>query len=172
MDILTNLNFSNYIQWLGILSVVFLLLTIVAFFVGWGFRFRLVGITSFIVVLTIGLFGLGLGLFTRIQIPGAVQFSRVYDNGGNQVVIVVPPSITPDEVEPTLKQAASDYFSYGRVGPQNSQLTIRLRTILHPEPGITEPLYLGQVKRSLAVRDDENLDIELFSKNVAKLPNS
>jgi hypothetical protein len=171
METLTNLNFGNYLQWSGILTLVFLLITILAFFLGWGFRFRLVGVTSFMAVLTVGLFGLGLGLFTRTEIPGAVPFSRVYDNGGNQVVIVVPPSITSDEVQATLEQAANDYFSSGRLGDQKSQLTIRVRAVIHPEPGMSQPLYLGQVKRSLAVRGDNNLEIELFRENIAKLPN-
>ncbi|ACK66656.1 conserved hypothetical protein [Rippkaea orientalis PCC 8801] len=170
MDILTNLAFSNYIQWSGIATISFLFLTILAFFLGWGIRFRLVGITAFMAVLTGGLFGLGLGLFTRTEIPGAVRFSRVYDNGANQVVIAVPAAITESELEATLKQAATDYFSYGRTAQGgDNNLTIRARVLIHPEPGLSEPLYIGQVKRSLGMRQDENPQIEINQQSLAKL---
>ncbi len=170
MDILNNAEFTDYTQWLGILTLVSFFLMISAFVFRWGIRFRLVGITSFMAVLTIGLFGLGLGLSTRTEIPGAVRFSRVYDNGANQVVINVPPQITESELEATLKQAASDYFSYGRTARgDDNRLTIRVRTLLHPEPGLSKPLYLGQVKRSLTVRNDENLQIDIFPDQLAQL---
>ena len=63
MEALTSLGFSSYTQWSIIATVVLLLLTIVGFIFKWGIRFRLVGITSFMVVLTVGLFGLVGGLF-------------------------------------------------------------------------------------------------------------
>ncbi|MEA5535468.1 Ycf51 family protein [Crocosphaera sp. XPORK-15E] len=172
MEILTSLSFSNYTEWSVIATIALFFLAIIAFIFKWGIRFRLVGITGFMAVLTVGLFGLGLGLFTRTEIPGAVRFSRVYDNGGNQVVIVVKPSITETELEATLKQAASDYFSYGRNARDSSnQLTILVRTLIHPEPGLSIPLYLGEVKRSLSVKKDDNLQIEVFQESLAQLPN-
>ncbi|HEY9728637.1 MAG TPA: Ycf51 family protein, partial [Chroococcales cyanobacterium] len=110
--------------------------------------------------------------FTRTLVPGAVRFSLVFDNGGNQTVIVVPPSITPTELDATLRQAASDLFSYGRLGGPDSKLTIRARTIVHPEPGVSKPLVLGQVKRSLATRADEQMAIDIYSESFAQLPKS
>ncbi len=169
METLTSLGFSTYTQWSIIATFVFFLLAIVAFIFQWGIRFRLVGITGFMIVLTVGLFGLGLGLFSRTEIPGSVRFSRVYDNGGNQVVIVVESSITESELEATLKQAANDYFSYGRTSGKDNKLTIRARTLVHPEPGLSIPLYIGQVKRSLSVRDDDNMQIEIFEDKINEL---
>ncbi len=161
------MDFSTYAQWSAYLTVAFLVLTIVAFIAKWGFRFRFFGITSFLVVLTIGLLGLGLGLFARTDIPGAARFFRVYDNGTNQLVITVTPPISESELDATLRQAANDLFSLGRTG---QKLTIRARTLLHPEPGISKPLYLGQVRRSLSDRDDDNMQVEIFAKNLEQLP--
>ncbi|MDJ0845544.1 Ycf51 family protein [Crocosphaera sp.] len=169
METLTSLGFSTYTQWSILVTIAFFLLAIVAFIFKWGIRFRLVGITGFMIVLTVGLFGLGLGLFERTEIPGAVRFSRVYDNGGNQVVIVVQPSITETELEATLTQAANDYFSYGRTSGKDNKLTIRARTLVHPQPGITLPLYLGQVKRSLLVREDEEMEIDIDKSKIKEL---
>jgi hypothetical protein len=160
---------STYTQWSGYTAIACLLLTIIAFIFKWGFRFRLFGVTSFMVVVTGGLFALGLGLFVRTEIPNAARYALVYDNGAAQTTIAVPATIDPDSIEPTLRQAAIDLFSPGRGGTEG-KLTIRMRTILHPEAGLSQPLYLGQVKRSLVARDDENLEIEIFPKNIAQLP--
>ncbi len=169
METLTSLGFSTYTQWSIIATFIFFFLAIVAFIFKWGIRFRLVGITGFMIVLTVGLFGLGLGLFERTEIPGAVRFSRVYDNGGNQVVIAVNSSITETELEATLKQAANDYFSYGRTSGKDNKLTVRVRTLVHPEPGKSLPLFIGQVKRSLSVREDDNMEIDIFTNQLNKL---
>ena len=162
---------SFYVQWSGILTVVFFLLTILAFIVGWGFRFRLVGVTSFMGVITLSIFALELGIFTRAEIPGATRYTLVYDNGANQAVVVVAPDIEESAIEPTLRQAAVDLFSYGRSGlNEGNKLTIKLRTVIHPEPDMSQPLYLGQIKRSLGAKNDENMEIEIFSQNIAQLP--
>jgi hypothetical protein len=164
------MNFSTYTQWSGILTLVCLFLAIMGFFFQWGIRFRLVGITGFMAVLTVGLFGLGLGLFPRAAIPGAIRYSLVYDNGANQAVVSVPPQITESELTATLRQAANDLFSYGRFGVRgDNKLTIRARTLIHPQEGVSQPLYLGEVKRSLANRDDEEMEIQIFPDKFRQL---
>ena len=158
-------------KWLGIGTVVALLLTIVAFVVGWGFRFRLVGVTSFMGVLAAGFFALGLGLFPHAEIPGAERYALVYDNGANQAVIAVSPEIEKSAIEPTLIQAASDLYSYGRTGTGgNDRFIIKLRTVLHPEPGVSQPLFLGTAERSIRQRSSNDIEIEIFDRNVAQLP--
>jgi len=168
---LTPADFLKYSQWSGILTLVFAALAVLGFIFKWGIRFRIVGSTGFMLVLTGGLFALSLTPLSRTVIPGAVRYSRVYDNGATQAVITTPPEITPSELEATLRQAASDLYSFGRLGTMaQNQLTIRLRTIVHPEPGISVPLYLGQVKRSLASREDAQIAIEIYQDKFAQLP--
>jgi len=157
-------------QWSGCLAVLCAVLTVLAWFLKWEFRFRLVGVTGFMAVLTGGLFALSLGLYDRPTIPGALHFTRVYDTGAAQVVITVPPNITPSELEATLRQAASDLYSTGRLSQGGDKLTIRARTLIHPKPGISQPLYLGQIRRSLANRQDETMEIEMFDDQFAQLP--
>jgi hypothetical protein len=167
----TTADFLNYAQWVGILTLVFGGIAGLGFLLKWGIRFRLVGATGFMAVLTAGLFALGLVPFTRTTVPGAVRFSTVYDSGATQAVIAVPSAITESELTATLQQAASDLFSSGRLSWRGEdQLTIRARTVVHPEPGVSQPLYLGEVKRSLAARTDDQIAIELYSENLAKLP--
>jgi hypothetical protein len=166
----TTSDFLQYAQWSGIATLAFALLAILGFVFKWGIRFRLVGVTGFMGVLTGGLFSLGLVPFTREVIPGAIRFSTVYDTGAAQAVIAVPPQLTESQLEATLKQAASDLYSPGRLARGQEQLTIRARTVLHPEEGISKPVFLGEVKRSLFVRDDENMEIQLYPDGLAQLP--
>jgi len=164
------LDFFFYAKWLGIATIISLVVAVVAFVVGWGFRFRMVGVTSFMGVLTLGVFALGLGLFPHADIPGAARYALVYDNGSNQAVVAVSPEIEKSAIEPTLIQAATDLYSYGRTGTGgNDRFTIKLRTVLHPQPGISQPLFLGTAQRSITARTSEDIEIEVFDKNVAQL---
>lgn len=155
-------------KWVGISTLVLAVLTGLSFILKWGFRFRLVGITSFMAVLTGGLFALGVSLYVRTPIPGAVKFSLVYDDAATQAVIAVPATITESELEATLRQAAADLYSPGRFSRNGeNELTIRARTLLHPEPGLSQLVYLGEVKRSLQVRNDQEIDIQIYPDKMA-----
>ncbi|HEY9628144.1 MAG TPA: Ycf51 family protein [Coleofasciculaceae cyanobacterium] len=169
---LTPAAFQLYAQWVGIATLVFGTIAGLGFLFKWGIRFRLVGITGFSIVLTVGLFALSVVPFTRTAVPGAVRFLTVFDSGADQAVIVVPATITATELDATLRQAASDLFSVGRLSRGRQQLTIRARAVVHPEPGVTQPLVLGQVKRSLFDREDDQMEIKIFSENLVKLPPS
>ncbi|AFY59560.1 Ycf51 family protein [Synechococcus sp. PCC 6312] len=154
--------FLAYGQWSAWLTLGIAGLAGLGFLFKWGFRFRLVGSTGFMIVLTAGLFALSIVPLTHTQIPGAVRYSLVFDNGANLATIAVPSTITATELEATLRQAASDLFSPGRLGVGRNELLIQARTVTHPQPSISQPLVLGQVKRSLVVRDDKNLEITIF----------
>lgn len=157
---------------LGIVTLASTAFAVLAFVFQWGFRFRMVGVSSFMALITIGVFALNLSLYQRVAIPGAEQFSLVYDNGGDQVVIAIKPAvINADSLQATLEQAANDLYSPGRLGRGAvPKMTIRARVILHPEPGISEPLYVGQVKRTLGGRTDENMEIEIYPQAIARIP--
>ncbi|OKH12012.1 Ycf51 family protein [[Limnothrix rosea] IAM M-220] len=164
-----NLDFALYTQYSGYATLAFAILAIAGFLFKWGIRFRLVGTTGFMIVLTIGLFGLSLGLFNRSVVPGAIRYSLVYDNGSNLAVVTVKPEISLSEVDATLRQASGDLFSYGRTGGDAGFL-VRLRTIKHLAPGVSEPLYLGQIRREITTRETADLDIQIYEDNFAKLP--
>ncbi|MBW4418362.1 MAG: Ycf51 family protein [Myxacorys californica WJT36-NPBG1] len=159
-------------QWSGIATIAFLVFTILAFLFKWGFRFRLVGATGFMAVLTGGIFALALALYTRPSIPNAVRYSRVFDTGAAQVVIIVPPTVTETQLEATMHQASLDLFSPGRLSQGSDRMTIRVRTITHPKPGVSQPLYLGEVQRSLSAREDESATFDIYRDRLAQLSQS
>ncbi|UIE37112.1 Ycf51 family protein [Leptodesmis sichuanensis] len=160
----------TYAQWSGYFTIFCAVIAVLGLVFKWGIRFRLVGVTGFMVVLTAGLFALSLGLYTRPVIPGAVKFTRVFDNGSTNLVIAVSPEITETELEATLRQAASDLYSPGRLAQGTEKMTIRARTVLHPRPGVSQPLYLGEVKRSLMSRNDDQMQFTLYRDQFAQLP--
>ena len=166
---ITTAQFLQFSQWSALISLGFAVLAAIGFALQWGVRFRLVGVTGFMIVLTGGLFALSLVPFTRTVIPGAVRFGVVYDNGGTQAVIAVDPTVTESQLHATLEQAANNLFSPGRSGSQAPVLTIRARTILHPQEGVSEPVYLGTVHRSLLVREDPTMTIEINGDQIARL---
>jgi hypothetical protein len=166
----TTADFLTYAQWAGIATLVFGAIAGLSFLFKWGIRFRLVGATGFTAVLTVGLFALGVVPFTRTLVPGAVRFSTIYDAGSTLAVITVAPEITEDQLVATLQQAAGDLFSPGRMGRGTDKLTIRARTVLHPEDGVSRPVYLGQVQRSLFDRNDAQMEITVNHDSLALLP--
>ncbi|MEM8603162.1 MAG: Ycf51 family protein [Cyanobacteria bacterium P01_H01_bin.121] len=161
-------------KWAGIATLGMIALTLLAFALQWGIRFRLVGVSGFFLVLVAGSFGLSLGLYERVNLDGALPYTTVYDTGGTRVVLKIPTELETEvdaaAVETTLREAAFNLFSSGRYGQLGeNKLLIKLRTVSHPAPGISEPLYLGSVKRSLSLRNDPDLEIVVNNDQLAGL---
>jgi hypothetical protein len=162
--------FLEATKYFGLATLTMAGITLIAFLLKWGFRFRLVGITSFIGVLTAGMFGLSFEPFTRTVVPGSVPYQTVYDSGAAQIVIKVPDDITKTELAATLEEAASNLFKASRLGGASLQPTIRARTILHPEDGTSQLVYLGQAQPTTAPQTDKTAAITLFDDAFAQLP--
>lgn len=142
---LTPEQFLQATGWFAIGTLAFGVVTAIAFFLKWGLRFRLVGATGFMGVLTVGLFGLSFQPLVRTVVPGAVPFETVFDSGSSQIVIAVPNAINRTELEATLLQAASNLLKPSRIGgPGQATPTIRARAIVH-QPGVSELVYVGKV---------------------------
>lgn len=163
-------SFAQYAIWGVYATLGCGLLTALAFTFSWGFRFRLVGVTSFMAVLAFGLFALSLTPITRVKVPNSMPYSLVFDDGANQTVISVSREITPEQLEATLEQASHDLFSAGRLGRENNRLFIRARTMLHPSEGLSEPLLLGEASRSLTSREESDLEVQVYEEQFSRLP--
>jgi hypothetical protein len=163
--------FLEATKYFGLATLTMAAITVLAFVLGWGFRFRLVGITSFMGVLTGGLLGLSFEPFTRTAVPGAVPFATVYDSGAAQIVIKVPNAITQSELEATLQQAASNLFKPSRLGVPGAPPIVRARTIVHQEDGVSNLVYLGQAQpASDYSRVNKSFDVTLNQDAFSALP--
>jgi Protein of function (DUF2518) len=166
----TPTDFFTYTQWSGLLGLLFAALAGLGFLFKWSIRFRLVGATGFMGVLTVGLLALSIVPLSRAVVPGATRFTTVYDSGANLATIVVAPTITEDELRATLQQASSDLFTAGRLGRGQKPMLIRARTVFHVKDGLSQPLYLAEHQRSLPDGASESVSIRIYSENFAKLP--
>jgi hypothetical protein len=162
-------DFFKYCQWSGIVTLAFAVLTIVALLLKWGFKYRLVGATGFMGVLTAGLFALSLVPIVHSNVPGALHYSLIYDNGSDRATIAVRTPISETGLDATLRQAAADLYSYGRSGSVDRQLKVRARTTIHPRPGVSEPLVLGEVTRSLGGGENSQLAVRIDRDNLARV---
>ena len=155
--------------WAAIITLALGALTTIAFLLKWGLRFRMVGATGLMGVLTVGLLGLSFQPFIRTAVPGAIPYETVFDSGASQIVIAVPNSITATELEATLQQAASNLFKPSRLGGGGGQTpTIRARTIVH-KPGVSELVYVGQVKSDAPKAAESGLlAVDIFPDRLAK----
>lgn len=154
-------DFLEATKYMGLATLTMAGITLIAFVFGWGFRFRLVGITSFMGVLTGGMFGLSFEPFTSTVVPGAVPYKTVYDSGAAQIVIKVPETISKSELEATLQQAASNLLKPSRLGISKTP-TIRARSILHRPNGVSQLVYLGQAQPSTSPEGEKALSIQIF----------
>ena len=133
-------------EWLGIASAALLLLTVVAFVVRWGIRFRLVGVTSFTVLLSLSCLAFAVSYAPRQLVDGAVSVPVVFDNGSDLVIAAAPADLAPEVFGPSVQQVALNLRGSGR-GTQ--QVEVRLRRVEATAPGTDTPKVLATAIRNL-----------------------
>ena len=104
-------------EWLGIAAGGLLLITIVAFVARWGFRFRLVGVTSFTVLLSLSCLAFAVSYAPRLLVDGAVSVPVVFDNGSDLVVAAAPADLAAETFGPSVEQVARNLRGSGRKDP-------------------------------------------------------
>ena len=133
-------------EWLGVASAVLLLLTVVAFLVRWGIRFRLVGITSFTVLLSLSCLAFAVSYAPRQQVEGAISVPVVFDNGSDLVIAAAPAQMAPEAYGPSVQQVALNLRGSGR-GTQ--RVEVRLRRVEPKGDGSDVPGVLATAVRNL-----------------------
>jgi hypothetical protein len=134
-------------EWLGVASAVLLLLTVVAFVVRWGIRFRLVGVTSFTVLLSLSCLAFAVSYAPRQLVDGAVSVPVVFDNGTDLVVAAAPAELDPAAFGPSVQQVALNLRGSGR---GTELVEVRLRRVEATAPGTDTPVVLATAIRNLA----------------------
>ena len=134
----------NTVPWLAWAGVVFSILTLIAFFAGWGLRFRLVGVSSFTFLMAISCWAFAVSYSPPVQVDGAVRAPVVFDNGNDLVVAQIPADLTPDTVTATLDQLSANLRGAGR---SSSTVKIRLRALQSEGDGMSRPVVVGETVR-------------------------
>jgi len=134
--------------WLAATSGLLGLATVGAFLKGSTFRFRLVGVTSFTLLLAASCAAFAVSYSPRLTIAGALPVPVVYDNGGDLVVAAAGADFPNEAVAPTLEQLASNLRGSGR-NSSDRLVHVRLRQLLPQADGSNRPVVLGEAVREL-----------------------
>ena len=135
--------------WLGIAGAVLLLVTVLGFLLRWGIRFRLVGVTSFTVLLSLSCLAFAVSYAPRAVVEGAVSVPVVFDNGSDLVIAAAPADLPEAAFRPSVEQVALNLRGSGRHG-DNGLVHVRLRRVEPVAPGIDKPVIVAAADRSLA----------------------
>ena len=133
------------VPWLLWTGLGFSVLTVIAFIASWGFRFRLVGVSSFTFLLAIGCWAFSVSYSPPVEIEGAVRAPIVFDNGDDLVVAQAPSDLDAAAVVPTLSQLSANLRGSGR---SSSTVTLRLRAVISDGSGTSRPVILGETVRN------------------------
>jgi hypothetical protein len=135
-------------EWLGAASGVLAVITIAAFLLRWGVRFRFVGITSFTALLAISCLAFAVSYRPRVTVEGAVSVPLVFDNGADLVVAAAPADLPSSAAAASAEQVARNLRGNGRVSDEGV-VRVRLRRVEQTAPGLSEPVILAEVRRNL-----------------------
>jgi Protein of function (DUF2518) len=134
--------------WLGIAGGVLLLITVLAFVLRWGIRFRLVGVSSFTVLLSLSCLAFAVSYAPRATVEGALSVPVVFDNGNDLVIAAAPADLPEAAYRPTVEQVALNLRGSGRKG-DGDLVHVRLRRVEPAGPGVDRPVILAEANRSL-----------------------
>jgi hypothetical protein len=135
-------------RWLGVASGGLFVLMLLGFGLGWGIRFRLVGVTSFTTLLALSCVAFAVSYRPLLLIEGAVAVPIVYDNGADLVIAAAPADLAEAAVAPSLEQVARNLRGSGR-NTTDGLVTVRLRRIVPEADGLDRPVVLAEVQRNL-----------------------
>ncbi|MCP9839586.1 Ycf51 family protein [Synechococcus sp. J7-Johnson] len=134
--------------WLGAASGALAVWMVLAFVMGWGFRFRLVGVTSFTALLSLSCLAFAISYSPRTQVEGAVTVPVVFDNGSNLVIAAATADLSAEAYAPTVEQLALNLRSSGR-SSADGLVHVRLRRVESASAGVSRPVVLAEATRSL-----------------------
>ncbi len=135
-------------EWLGAASGLLALLTISGYLLGWGVRFRLVGVTSFTALLSLSCLAFAVSYRPRVIVEGAVSVPVVFDNGADLVIAAAPADLPAAAVAPTVEQVARNLRGNGRQS-DDGVVRVRLRRVQSAGQGRSEPVVLAEARRNL-----------------------
>lgn len=155
---------NEAITWLAWIGLALGLGTIIAFIVGWGFRFRLVGATVFTLLLSGSCWAFQESYTPPINIEGALYLPVVYDNGGDLVVAQAPEDFPKEAIKPSLEQIAANLKGGGRNG---QKVLVRVRKIETTNQGVSQPIILSEVIKDNSINEVTLIPEEVsLSKNI------
>ena len=128
----------------GLLALILLLITLIAYIFKFNIKFRLTGATIFTILLSFSSWAFIQSYSENIKIDGAQYVPTVYDNGFDLIILKANNDFPEEAIEPTLRQFSENLKKGSRSG---SKVNIRLRKIEHISKGISKPIIIGEIEK-------------------------
>nr|YP_009546132.1 hypothetical protein Ycf51 [Gloeochaete wittrockiana]ASQ40193.1 hypothetical protein Ycf51 [Gloeochaete wittrockiana] len=138
----------NLFQIMSFVNILLCLLSIICYIKNWSILKQLIRLIILSIVITCSI--VIIKLLPRLEPKNITNenFSKIYDNGYNQIVIALPKPTSEKELVNILKKAGADALSPGRLVNENLFINLKVRSFTGVEY-LKEQNYIGELELSL-----------------------
>ena len=137
----------------GLIGLILLMMTLIAFIFNFSFKFRLTGVTIFSFLLSVSSWAFLQSYSKNITIEGAIYVPIVYDNGSDLIIAKAPNDFPRESIDPTLEQISQNLKRGSRSG---RNVIIRIRGLEKISEDVSQPIILGEIEKSFITQIPPN----------------
>ena len=130
----------------GILGIILLSVSFIAFIFNFSFKFRIIGATIFSLLLSLSSWAFIQSYTERIVIEDAKYAPIVYDNGFDLIIAKAEDDFPEESISPTLEQLSENLRKGSRSG---ANVNIKLRKLERISDGVSKPVIIGKVQKNV-----------------------
>ncbi len=132
----------------GLLGIFLSLITIVAFILNFGFKFRITGATIFSLLLSISSWAFMQSYSENVEVEGARYVPIVYDNGFDLIIAKAEDDFPEQAIKPTLNQLSDNLRKGSRSG---ANVKIKIRKLERVSNQISKPVVIGEIEKIVSM---------------------
>jgi len=130
----------------GFLGIFLLCVTVIAFILNFGFKFRIIGATIFSLLLSLSSWAFIQSYTEKVVIEDAKYVPIVYDNGFDLIIAKAENDFPEESIEPTLKQLSENLRKGSRSG---ADVKIKIRKLEKISDGVSKPVVIGEIQKNV-----------------------
>ena len=130
----------------GLLGIILLIFTVLAFIFNVGFKFRIIGATIFSLLLSLSSWAFIQSYSEKVIIEDAKYLPIVYDNGFDLIIAKADDNFPEESIEPTLEQLSENLRKGSRSG---ANVKIKIRKIEKVSTGVSKPVVIGEIQKNV-----------------------
>ena len=132
----------------GILGILLMFITIIAFIFNFSFKFRITGATIFSLLLSLSSWAFMQSYSEKVVVEGARYVPIVYDNGFDLVIAKAEDDFPEEAIKPTLQQLSDNLRKGSRSG---ANVKIKLRKLEKISDEISKPVVIGETEKIISM---------------------
>ena len=132
----------------GFLGIFLSLITIVAFILNFGFKFRITGATIFSLLLSVSSWAFLQSYSEKVAVEGARYVPVVYDNGFDLIIAKAEDDFPEEAIEPTLQQLSDNLRKGSRSG---ANVKIKIRKLEKISNEVSKPVIIGEIEKTVSM---------------------